>query len=320
MQEELNKAEETRGPVEVEAPHNPDEAEGVRQPEDPQGACAGEKGALNRRQLAFAAIAALLCVALIGGSAWSLLSGGAAPGAMPAQGSSADRSGSSTADDPDFADGEDSDGRSSEAQGSSGAKTEQGSQDAEEGFEPGSSNGEKQDSSKPAGGATGGSSTARPSGKPSSSTQGPSHGQGSSSGQGSSGDAGASGSGAGSSSGQPNGPSGGTGGQAPSKPEPRTVTVTISADGTVGGGGTAGPVTLTFDEGATAYDALAGAGWPIASEWGPMGVYVTSINGIAAGPKTGWTYSVNGSLPNYACSAYTLSDGDVIQWTFVEVK
>ena len=51
-----------------------------------------------------------------------------------------------------------------------------------------------------------------------------------------------------------------------------------------------------------------------------MGVYVTSINGIAAGPKTGWTYSVNGSLPNYACSAYTLSDGDVIKWTFVEVK
>lgn len=319
MQEELNKAEETRGPVEVEAPHNPDEAEGVRQPEDPQGACAGEKGALNRRQLAFAAIAALLCVALIGGSAWSLLSGGAAPGAMPAQGSSADRSGSSTADDPDFADGEDSDGRSSEAQGSSGAKTEQGSQDAEEGFEPGSSNGEKQDSSKPTGGATGGSSTTRPSGKPSSSTQGPSHGQDSSSGQGSSGGAGASGSGSGSSSGQTNGTSG-AGGQAPSKPEPRTVTVTISADGTVGGGGTAGPVTLTFDEGATAYDALAGAGWPIASEWGPMGVYVTSINGIAAGPKTGWTYSVNGSLPNYACSAYTLSDGDVIKWTFVEVK
>ena len=319
MQEELNKAEETRGPVGVEAPHNPDEAEGVRQPEDPQGVCAGEKGALNRRQLAFAAIAALLCVALIGGSAWSLLSGGAAPGAMPAQGSSADRSGSSTADDPDFADGEDSDGRSSEAQGSSGAKTEQGSQDAEEGFEPGSSNGEKQDSSKPTGGATGGSSTTRPSGKPSSSTQGPSHGQDSSSGQGSSGGAGASGSGSGSSSGQTNGTSG-AGGQAPSKPEPRTVTVTISADGTVGGGGTAGPVTLTFDEGATVYDALAGAGWPIASEWGPMGVYVTSINGIAAGPKTGWTYSVNGSLPNYACSAYTLSDGDVIKWTFVEVK
>ena len=319
MQEESNKAEETCGPVETEAPRNPDDAEGVRQPEGPQDARAGEKSALNHRQLAFAAIAALLCVALIGGSAWSLLSGGAAPGAMPAQGSSADRSGSSTADDPDFADGEDSDGRSSEAQGSSGAKTEQGSQDAEEGFEPGSSNGEKQDSSKPAGGATGGSSTTRPSGKPSSSTQGPSHGQDSSSGQGSSGGAGASGSGSGSSSGQTNGTSG-AGGQAPSKPEPRTVTVTISADGTVGGGGTAGPVTLTFDEGATVYDALAGAGWPIASEWGPMGVYVTSINGIAAGPKTGWTYSVNGSLPNYACSAYTLSDGDVIKWTFVEVK
>lgn len=319
MQEESNKAEETRGPVEVEAPHNPDDAEGVCQPEGPQDARAGEKSALNHRQLAFAAIAALLCVALIGGSVWSLLSGGVAPGAVPAQGSSADRSGSSNADDPDAADGEDSDGRSSEAQGSSGAKTEQGSQDAGEGSEPGSSNGEKQDSSKPTGGATGGSSTTRPSGKPSSSTQGPSHGQDSSSGQGSSGGAGASGSGSGSSSGQTNGTSG-AGGQAPSKPEPRTVTVTISADGTVGGGGTAGPVTLTFDEGATVYDALAGAGWPIASEWGPMGVYVTSINGIAAGPKTGWTYSVNGSLPNYACSAYTLSDGDVIKWTFVEVK
>lgn len=275
MQEQSSKPEE---------PRKPEDAQKTNGTVRPEGTYGSEKGALSRKQLVFAAIAALLCVVLIGGSAWSLMSGGAAPGALPAQESTADGSDPSHAGAPDG-------GTSDEAHDEGDPKEAEGDSDS------GPSDGKKQDSSVYAGGKDEGSSGVNSSGKPVSSTQDSSLGQGSSGGSG-----------------------GGANAQVPAAPEPRTVTVSISADATVGGGGTAGPVTLTLEEGATVYDALAGAGWPIASEWTAMGVYVTSINGIAAGPKTGWTYAVNGALPNYACSAYALSDGDAITWKFVEVK
>ena len=34
------------------------------------------------------------------------------------------------------------------------------------------------------------------------------------------------------------------------------------------------------------------------------------------GELSGWMYSVNGWFPNYGCSQYTLSDGDVIRWVY----
>ena len=49
-------------------------------------------------------------------------------------------------------------------------------------------------------------------------------------------------------------------------------------------------------------------------------MYVSSINGLAEkehGASSGWMYAVNGKLPNMACSAYKLVDGDSIQWRYV---
>ena len=34
------------------------------------------------------------------------------------------------------------------------------------------------------------------------------------------------------------------------------------------------------------------------------------------GELSGWMYSVNGWFPNYGCSRYTLTDGDVIRWVY----
>lgn len=58
-----------------------------------------ERRTLNRTQLTFVSIAVLLCLALIGGSAWSLVSGGGLPVGAEAQGegSSVQTSDSSTA-------------------------------------------------------------------------------------------------------------------------------------------------------------------------------------------------------------------------------
>lgn len=236
-----------------------------------------ERRTLNRTQLTFVSIAVLLCLALIGGSAWSLVSGGGLPVGAEAQGegSSVQTSDSSTASKEPELDEADASEDASDAVDQPVAGDD-ASGGASSGLKSDASNKDKTGSN--AGGDGSGFSSA--------------------------------GSGA----------SGSSDAQDSTSSEPRTVTVTISADGTVGGGSVVGPVTLTFDEGATVYDALANTGWSPLAEWGAFGAYVTSINGVAAASDTGWTYTVNGSQPNYACSAYTLSDGDVIQWTFVKVK
>lgn len=47
--------------------------------------------------------------------------------------------------------------------------------------------------------------------------------------------------------------------------------------------------------------------------------YVEGINQLYefdCGELSGWMYSVNGWFPNYGCSKYVLSDGDVISWVY----
>lgn len=104
------------------------------------------------------------------------------------------------------------------------------------------------------------------------------------------------------------------------KPAPKTVTVSISVDSSAVGGPVSGSGTFTFEEGATVYDALCALGLSIGSQDSIHGVYVSSINGLAEkehGASIGWMYAVNGKLPNMACSAYKLVDGDFIQWRYV---
>ncbi len=48
-------------------------------------------------------------------------------------------------------------------------------------------------------------------------------------------------------------------------------------------------------------------------------VYVKGIDNIYEydyGDLSGWMYSVNGEYPQQACSEYTLSDGDVVVWSY----
>ena len=98
------------------------------------------------------------------------------------------------------------------------------------------------------------------------------------------------------------------------------MTVSISVDSSAVGGPVSGSGTFTFEEGATVYDALCALGLSIGSQDSIHGVYVSSINGLAEkehGASSGWMYAVNGRLPNMACSAYKLVDGDSVQWRYV---
>ena len=83
--------------------------------------------------------------------------------------------------------------------------------------------------------------------------------------------------------------------------------------------------TVTFTEGESVYDVLERVcrdnGIQMEASW--SGKYGSAyVEGIAnlyefdVGSGSGWMYKVNGWFPNYGCSGYTLSQGDVISWVY----
>ena len=102
--------------------------------------------------------------------------------------------------------------------------------------------------------------------------------------------------------------------------QPGYVTVTVSVTSSAVGNPVSSSGTFTFNEGATAYDALCALGLSVNARGTSYGTYVAAIGGLAEmehGGKSGWMYSVNGVTPNTACSNYVLSNGDTVVWYYV---
>lgn len=100
------------------------------------------------------------------------------------------------------------------------------------------------------------------------------------------------------------------------------ITVSVTVDGSAAGAG-ASSATVSLAAGSSVYDALVKTGISISASGSPYGMYVSAIGGLAErqhGPMSGWVFSVNGVEPGVACSAYTLSAGDSIVWTYVNVE
>lgn len=83
--------------------------------------------------------------------------------------------------------------------------------------------------------------------------------------------------------------------------------------------------TVEFEEGESVHDVLKRvckeAGIHMESSYTPAynSAYVEGINQLYefdCGEYSGWMYKVNGWFPNYGCSKYTVSDGDVIDWVY----
>jgi hypothetical protein len=103
-----------------------------------------------------------------------------------------------------------------------------------------------------------------------------------------------------------------------------TVTISIDAE-TMGRGYIMAARTVEYSEGETVFDVLQrecrSSGIPMESSFNPLynSRYIEGIDNLYefdGGPQSGWMYSVNGWYPNYGCSAYTLSDGEVIKWRY----
>lgn len=110
-----------------------------------------------------------------------------------------------------------------------------------------------------------------------------------------------------------------------------TMSVTVSADfsAAIGYGyDTADDImlqeqTVMLHEGATAFDALIEAAKPaqlrIDYTGSAFGEYVTGIGGLSefdCGSESGWLYTVNGEYPSVSSGAYTLSEGDRVEFVY----
>lgn len=82
---------------------------------------------------------------------------------------------------------------------------------------------------------------------------------------------------------------------------------------------------VSFSEGETVFEVLkracSAAGIQLEYSWTPLyeSYYIEGINHLYefdCGEQSGWMYKVNGWFPNYGCSSYELSEGDVIVWTY----
>lgn len=82
---------------------------------------------------------------------------------------------------------------------------------------------------------------------------------------------------------------------------------------------------VSFSEGETVFEVLkracSTAGIQLEYSWTPLyeSYYIEGINHLYefdCGEQSGWMYKVNGWYPNYGCSSYELSEGDVIVWTY----
>ena len=98
------------------------------------------------------------------------------------------------------------------------------------------------------------------------------------------------------------------------------ITVSVSVTSSAVGNPVSAGGSYTFQQGATAYDALCALGLSINAHGSQYGTYVAAIGGLAEkehGGSSGWMYSVNGSTPMTACSNYVLSNGDSVVWYYV---
>lgn len=81
-----------------------------------------------------------------------------------------------------------------------------------------------------------------------------------------------------------------------------------------------GSKTMVYESGDTVYSVLARCGAPAYVEDTVYGLYVVGINGLMEGDKgasSGWTYTVNGSMPMMSAEKCKVKPGDTIVWNFV---
>lgn len=107
----------------------------------------------------------------------------------------------------------------------------------------------------------------------------------------------------------------------PAPPAAAKITVPVTITSNVSFAGLPKSGTVSINDGDTAYQALvAFAGNSVQATGTGYGLYVQSIYGLEEfdyGPLSGWTYYVNGVMPQFSSGIAVLHAGDTLSWQYV---
>ncbi len=78
--------------------------------------------------------------------------------------------------------------------------------------------------------------------------------------------------------------------------------------------------TVTIGEGATALDVLQATGLELDAQQSEYGMFVNAVDSLANEGMKGWTYTVNGEQPQVSADQTYLNDGDVVEWSYIDMS
>lgn len=98
------------------------------------------------------------------------------------------------------------------------------------------------------------------------------------------------------------------------------IAVQVVVDSSAADGSVSYNDTVELDEGATVLDALQATGLDVEVQDSEYGAFVNAIGGLATydfGDSSGWGYDLNGEMVMDSADVATVSDGDVLTWTYL---
>ena len=98
------------------------------------------------------------------------------------------------------------------------------------------------------------------------------------------------------------------------------ITVQVTVDSSAADGSVSFDGTVELAEDATVLDALKATGLTLDVQDSEYGAFVNAIDGLATGAfgdASGWGYDINGEMVMDSADVATVSDGDVVAWTYL---
>ncbi|WP_251211973.1 DUF4430 domain-containing protein [Adlercreutzia murintestinalis] len=80
------------------------------------------------------------------------------------------------------------------------------------------------------------------------------------------------------------------------------------------------PAVISLEEDSTALEALQASGLDVTVTESSFGPFVEAIDGVAGEGSAGWTYTVNGEMPQVSAGSCVVSDGDAVAWTYADAS
>lgn len=108
--------------------------------------------------------------------------------------------------------------------------------------------------------------------------------------------------------------------EAPASSDDEQITVQVTVDSSAADGSVSYEGSVVLPKDATVLDAIEATGLELDVQDSEYGAFVNAIGGLAtgdAGDASGWGYDLNGEMVMESADVATVSDGDVLTWTYL---